>query len=143
MPQTQPDFLSSTSSPAFNDTRQRSLWRINGALVDILNALDSEASGAAADWQPGLLNVTASATPEVVGGAGTTFRTITFWGQKAEGTDNGADVFIRRTQNGTGIELNPGLWLTFTARAGETFNLADFWVKVGVNAEGVLYAYSS
>ena len=149
MPQTQPDFLNGTSSPLFNDTRQRSLWRINGALVDAVTALDSilgavsSSSGVAASWLPFVKTVAASGTPEVLGAAGTTFRWITFFGYYAEGSANTQIVWIRQTAAAPGIPLNVGGVLGWEAKGGETYNLADFWIKVGVNGEGVLYAYGS
>ncbi|MFQ5589548.1 MAG: hypothetical protein ACE5HE_00155 [Phycisphaerae bacterium] len=143
MPITEPAFLSEKSSPKNNDWRNKSLWKINGALVDILNALDAGANATGGTWNIGVLNPAATPTAEQPGTAATTFRTITFFGQKSEGTNNGGDIFIRRTQNGTGIEVSPGNWMTFTAKRNETLNLADFWVKIGTAGDGTIYAYQS
>jgi len=138
---TQPEFYSEGSTPKFNDPPYKIYQKILGAIRDLVLVFDPTASGGTDTPKTLLKTVADSGTPEVLGAAGTTLWTITLFGQKAEGTNNAGKVYVRPPGGAPGVEIAPGDYMTWTAKAGRTLNLADFTIKVDTNNDGVLAAY--
>ncbi len=83
-------------------------------------------------------------TPERISAtAGTFFRQATFLGKKAARTDNTSSAFLgmTATNDAQAYEIVAGGEITITAPIGCKYDLYDFYLDVGTNADGVVVWY--
>jgi len=87
--------------------------------------------------------VTDPATPEVLGGANITFKSIFFKGLKTARTNNTSTVWIIFDSGATtpGIDLLPGQGIGIEAPPGQYFNASQFYLEVGTTNDGVTATY--
>lgn len=96
-------------------------------------------------FKPRLLvkTVAASATPEALGSSLTRMNGMTFFGQKAAGTDNTGNVTIQMDGQDAMI-LTPGAAHTWPMPTweGAYYLASDFTIKVATNGDGVVVVYA-
>ena len=87
--------------------------------------------------------VASTATPEALSATPLYCTKLTLQGQRAVQTDNTSDAYLGWTSgNGTQPYLiTPGSVHVFTAPEGSKYNLADWYLDVGTNADGVVFIY--
>ena len=87
--------------------------------------------------------VTDSGTPEALSDSALYCTKVTLQGQNAVQTDNTGDVYLGwSSANGTQPYLiASGSVHTFIAPEGSKYNLADWYLDVATNADGVVFIY--
>lgn len=87
--------------------------------------------------------VAATGTPEAVSATAIWVKKATFLGKKAFRTDNTSTCFLgtSSTNDEQPFQLPAGGEVAISAAEGCEFNLADWYIDVGTNADGVVCIY--
>ena len=80
--------------------------------------------------------VTSTATPEALAGSRTLFQSVTISGNKAAQTANTSTAYLGSATS-QDIPIAPGEIIQIIAPEGKQLDLADFFLDVGTNGDGV------